>query len=253
MNKHIVAVDIGNTNTDIGLIDKDSLTCLKRSSCPSDHNSITIIKEIEKFYHDHSIEKGTSVIICSVVELSQESVESALSTVGIGNVIFFKYHGNFPFQINYKKPESLGSDRIANCLFGLQKYPQENLIIIDVGTAVTVDVLTAKQEFLGGFIFTGLKTQLNSLHNNTSKLPYLEYSIDTISIPPDSTQDAMVSGTNFSVTGGISFIVKQIIQSTKKDFKILSCGGGWKSIENMIDFKYKFIESLTLVGVGLFE
>jgi type III pantothenate kinase len=249
-NRYTIAVDIGNTNTDIGLIDLDTITCLKKSSCPSDN---TNAHRIIKFFNDNAIEKETPVRICSVVSSLRESIESTLSSGNLGSVTFLRYHKNLPIKINYRKPESLGIDRIANCLFGVKKYPDENLIIIDIGTAVTVDVLTEKREFLGGYIFPGPETQLKSLHKGTFQLPHLEYSIGSVSIPPDSTRDAMIGGTGFSVAGGISFIISKIIQQTGKDYRILSCGGGWKSIENLIEIEYTFIKNLTLIGIGLYE
>lgn len=253
MNSYIIAVDIGNTNTDIGLIDPIQATCLKRCSYLSDDTDYVIKRKIGVFYDKNGIDKEVPVIVCSVVQQSLDKVKRVFFSRFGREVSLFKYHKNLPLHVHYKKPELLGADRIANCLYGLRKFPGENIIIIDVGTAVTVDVLTAKGEFQGGYIFPGPKTQLQSLHLNTSQLPRLDLLLDSISTPPDSTEDAMAGGACYAVAGALSFIVQKIIHEVKIEYKILSCGGGWRFIENLIDFDYTFNRDITLIGVALFE
>lgn len=254
MDAKLIAIDIGNTNTDLGLIDIQALTSINRYSLQSSINTESIIACIERIKTENRITGPLTIKLCSVEKSTRKNVVTAISSMSDNiSISCVRYHKNLPLQINYKSPESLGADRIANSLYGLKKFPGENLIIIDTGTAVTIDLLFANGEFAGGFILPGTTAQLSSLHNNTSGLPYIECATSIGHFLPNSTQSGMISGVCYGVAGGISFIVKKLLKEFPDSSRILSCGGAWKTIENFIDFEYNFIPDLTLVGVGLFE
>jgi type III pantothenate kinase len=95
-----------------------------------------------------------------------------------------KYFGIEPFvlqagvktglKIRYRNPAEVGPDRIANAIAATQLYPEQNLIIVDFGTATTVDVVRAGREYLGGIILPGLRISMEALEKNTARLPTVE-------------------------------------------------------------------------------
>ncbi len=257
MNPFVIAVDIGNTNIAIGLVDTKQLCCLQKetfSLTPSiKHNSDNIISAIEHLCNDQGIVEPVDLKICSVVSFSYDLLLYNLSMVTqINRTRFIRYSETLPFGVQYKNPDHLGTDRIANCLYGFYKYPNENIILIDIGTATTIDILTEEKVFIGGYILPGPQTQLESLHKETSNLPLLDVKRETLIYPPDSTAMAIKSGIYHSVAGGISFIVAKIEEEEQKKFRILASGGGWKSVEPLIRFPFEYDEYLTLVGTGLY-
>jgi type III pantothenate kinase len=247
-------MDIGNTSTSVGLVDREKLVCIESCSFPSKNSVEQIVSAINKIQANYQGSTLYPVKICSVVRSVQSDLNTALSTISSSNsVSFVKYHEKLPVKISYDNPEILGADRIANLLYGVTKYPDENIIIIDAGTAITIDMISSDREFVGGFILPGITTQLNSLHTATSGLPLIEYDTITGSFPPNSTQSAILSGVCYEIGGGISFIIERLRKKFPDNKRIIACGGAWEAIRKFIDFEYRFIPEITLVGAGLYE
>ncbi len=99
----------------------------------------------------------------------------------------------FPFTSSYSTPETLGEDRVALVAAALKNFPQQNCLIIDAGTCITYDLITAEKNYLGGAISPGLTIRFKSLHHFTGKLPQVE-----AKEPPflwgDSTETSIQAG-----------------------------------------------------------
>lgn len=254
MANNIIAIDIGNTNTSVGLVDTEKLLCKKSYTFHSNNVIENILNTFKQIQGEYPTLDLFTIKICTVIRSIQQDLDRALSNSSYINKVFFvKYHKNLPVNIRYENPDTLGADRIANLLYSLKKYRKENVIIIDAGTAITIDILSSEKEFVGGFILPGVMTQMNSLHENTSELPLVDYDADLVTFPPSSTQSAIVSGVYYEIAGGISFIIEQLRRKYPDNKRILTCGGTWKAIGNFIDFEFDFIPETTLIGAGLYE
>ena len=254
MAKNIIAIDIGNTNTSVGLVDTEKLFCKKSYTFNSDTVVEKVLNSIKQIQAEYPTVDLFAVKICTVIRSIQRDLERALSRISyIDMVSFVGYHKNLPIKIHYENPGTLGTDRIANLLYSFIKYQKENVIIIDAGTAITIDMLTSGKEFVGGFILPGVMTQLNSLHDNTSELPLVDSDTNLVSFPPNSTQSAILSGIYYEIAGGISFIIEQLRRKYPDNKRILTCGGTWKAIGNFIDVEFECIPEMTLIGAGLYE
>lgn len=254
MNKSVITINIGNTNTSVGLVDIEKLSCIKNYTFPSKDIIENIVRIIKQIQNNFQSLKPFPVKICTVIRSIQKDLHATLSsTPDIDRIIFVKYHESLPVKISYDNPDILGTDRIANLLYSLTKYPKENVIIIDAGTAITIDMISSNMEFVGGFILPGIITQLNSLYENTSELPLIKYDTITGSFPPNSTQSAIVSGVSYEIGGGVSFIIEKLRKKFPDTRRILTCGGTWRAIESFVDFEYLLIPDITLIGVGLYE
>ena len=80
-------------------------------------------------------------------------------------------------NIKYKNPNEVGADRIANAIGAVHAFPKKNIIIVDMGTATTVCVMTKKRDYLGGVILPGMRLGMESLKTHTAKL--MEVDIET--------------------------------------------------------------------------
>lgn len=247
----VFAVDIGNTRTSIALIDCSTYTCIKKTALPS-NNVIELINTI--FLElTLSLELPCSVKISSVIIDLAEQTSSILSKLDkVYNISIINHAGLLPFKIDYDNPQNLGSDRIADALYASHFYPDKNVIIVDAGTAVTVDFLSKDKIFKGGVIFPGLKLQLESLALKTSQLPHLKSERISEFKIPNSTFDAINIGTLFSIAGGIEKSIENI-KSRFQDVTIICTGGNWDMIKNQINHNVSHIEDLTLLGISLFE
>lgn len=250
MDSFVCAIDIGNTNTAVGIINCDDCACVKRIEIPSAQCVQTITVTVKNLLAEFQITGSLPIKISTVIRSVKDAVTHALS--GLGPLSWVTCRPDFPVTITYDKPELLGTDRIANCLYCIKKYPETNCIIISAGTAVTVDLLSSAREFKGGFILPGIELQLQNLHRNTAELPIVDHHTDSNEFPPRSTQSAMAQGVFYSVTGGISSIINKVRSEYPAYTTILACGGAWPAIERAFDFQYRYIPDMTLVGVGLY-
>jgi len=254
MDKYIIAINIGNSNTSAALIDTDTLDCIMKYTIPSSDNSERIVDMVEKIIFSTDYIDNLVIKVCCVSQLDTYKLSFLLSSISrVKEVIFVKYHDQLPFEIKYENVNSLGKDRIAACLYAVEKFSGENCIIIDAGTAVTLNLLTAERQFIGGFILPGIAMQLQSLHEKTAQLPNTDFCREYISLHPQSTQAAMISGVAYSVAGAMSFIVENCRKKLFHNCRVLATGGGLEYIKDIIPFNYIYIKDLTLTGIALYR
>ena len=140
-------------------------------------------------------------------------------------------HLKLPFTNQYKS-ESLGEDRVALVSAGLNLYPDKDLLIIDVGTCITYDLVSSNKEYIGGSISPGFKLRYYSLHDYTSSLPKLDFKpID--SLIGESTEEHIHAGIFNSVIGEINYnIVKH--RADLPNIEVIISGGGANFLLNKI-------------------
>lgn len=122
----------------------------------------------------------------------------------------------FPFAISYATPETLGLDRVAAIAGAQASFPASNVLVIDLGTAITFDLLTADGVFAGGNISPGMRIRFESLHRFTDQLPLVSPD-ERMWEPGKSTSEALQAG----VQSGILFEVMGYINSLKNKYNEL--------------------------------
>lgn len=101
-----------------------------------------------------------------------------------------------PLHLNYKTPQTLGADRIADACGAIALHPGEPCLIIDAGTCITVDFIDAKGTYHGGAILPGLEMSLQALHEFTAKLPLVDISnVTKAPVLGRSTEESILAGT----------------------------------------------------------
>jgi len=163
------------------------------------------------------------------------------------NLIIFDYDNLKIPIVNKYKTKTLGKDRLANAIAANSIYFAQNVLIVDFGTAITYDLVTENNEYIGGNISPGVRTRFKALNTFTSNLPLIEPK-ETDILLADNTNDAILCG----VMRGIEFEVQQyidILDTKYKKLKIIFTGGDAnlfvKKIKNTI-----FAEP-NLVAIGL--
>ncbi|MES2309536.1 MAG: type III pantothenate kinase [Verrucomicrobiota bacterium] len=152
--------------------------------------------------------------------------------------------------IDYPKPAQIGADRIANAIAAQHLYGTP-AIVIDFGTAVTFDVVTAEGAYAGGVIAPGLNAMTQYLHEKTALLPAIQIQKPKRAIGK-STKEAMLSGTVFGYRG----LVKEILLHLKKELKgtprVIATGGQALVVTQGLSEIKKVNPLLTLEGLRLF-
>ena len=175
-------VDVGNSSAKIALFDGDTLIeqlCVSHEALPE------TIK-------GKSQDAGTcQAIISSVIPLDK-AVESALSALPYP-CLHMSAQLKMPFSIAYQTPETLGPDRLAAVAEAYAQHPGRNLLVIDAGTAITYDIVTADGTYQGGQISPGINMRLKALNHFTGKLPLVSKEGERVAIG-NTTETAIREG-----------------------------------------------------------
>jgi type III pantothenate kinase len=228
-------VDIGNTNTKLAVYkdhQKVSVSRINEISC----------EELEKELSGYKIKRA---IVSSVRDLPPFVTD--LFITNIPNVHFLSYKSKLPFKIEYETPETLGTDRIAAVAGAYRLFGENDVLIIDAGTAITFDFLIDKQ-FKGGNISPGLDLRLKALHNFTGKLPLIEKSFDFL-FPGRNTTHAILAG----VISGVTFEINEYIRTFKKgkkNTKVIITGGDSGFLKENLSHKTIHLPDIVIDGLN---
>ena len=128
-----------------------------------------------------------------------------------------------PIGMEYKTPETLGKDRIAAAVGAWDRFRDSNLLVIDAGTALTMDLVSEEGRFLGGNISPGMRMRFKALHEYTRQLPLVE-PLDEVPIIGKTTEEAIRAG----VIRGMVYEVDNYINSLKNKYnglRVIITGG----------------------------
>lgn len=148
----------------------------------------------------------------------------------------------------YETPETLGKDRLAAAVGANELFPDRNLLIIDAGTAITFDLVSEKNQFIGGNISPGLEMRFKALNQFTGKLPLVSYSNEFQSIGTN-TIDAIRAG----VQNGILFEIAQTIDLFNRNYQnlqIIMTGGDSIFFDKKLNYSIFVHFNLTLIGLN---
>jgi type III pantothenate kinase len=159
-----------------------------------------------------------------------------------------RYDMPLPIRIGYKTPETLGNDRIAAAAGAAALLPGRNVLAIDAGTALTIDLVTADGLFLGGNISPGMKMRFTALHQNTYRLPEISQQ-EEIPVIGQSTTEAILAG----VVNGIAYEIDNSINSLKNkynDLAVIMTGGDARYLSRLLKNTIFVEENLVLSGLN---
>lgn len=207
----ILTLDVGNSQIFGGVFQNGELTIrFRKPSRPptsSDELGLFLRGVLRENGGDPS--RVQQIAFCSVVPDVIYSLRSCCR----------KYFGLDPFilqagvktglKIRYRNPLEVGPDRIANAIAATHLYPDRNLIIIDFGTATTLDVVRAGRDFLGGIILPGLRISMEALEKNTARLPNVEI-VPSTELVGRSTVECIQSGLYFGNRAAVAGLTREI-------------------------------------------
>jgi type III pantothenate kinase len=143
--------------------------------------------------------------VSTVVPSWKDACGEALASAGVEKVVFASSTSDWPFTIDLETPETVGADRLCAAA-GAFAAGTEDAVIVDAGSAVTVDILRGGV-FLGGAIMPGLAMMLRSLSEETAALPGLAPGADLPGLPGRDTESAIRAGTAGAFIGGIERLI----------------------------------------------
>ena len=248
----LLAVDVGNTNIVMGVFDNASLAGSWRLRS---QRSLTE-DEIHVFLYNVFLKNGltygdvSGVVASCVVPSLSVSLEKFCE----------KYLGRSPYWVDASSvpdmpllvddPHSVGADRIVNAVAAFHKY-RSSLIVVDFGTATTVDSISESGAYLGGTISPGLKISSDALFQKTSLLPRME----RFALPDSVIAKNTISSINAGIIYGYAGLVDGIVRRAKKEMgahpKVIATGGLASLIAEVAETIGRVEPNLTLEGLWI--
>ncbi|ULC59136.1 type III pantothenate kinase [Flaviramulus sp. BrNp1-15] len=214
-------IDVGNSFVKLAVFKGGELEHKKTVDIDSILEYVNDLKEEYK-----GIEKA---IISSVGEVKKRDIK-AISK--LFDLLILNHDTKLPFVNLYNTPKTLGVDRIALVCASVNKFPENNVLIIDAGSCITYDFVNSKNEYLGGAISPGLRMRYKALNTFTANLPLLE-----TEKPNDITGKSTKESINSGVVYGILNEIDGVIEGYKlkyPDLTVILTGGDAKFLSKQL-------------------
>lgn len=249
----LLAVDIGNTHTVIGLYEGETLICHWRVRTVPTNTADELAATIHGLFTLKHISSDdiSNMIMASVVP----PIQAAWRSLAMNLFSFepMEISGIFDtgLTILTDNPDEVGDDRIVNSVAAFDKY-NSALIIVDFGTAITFDVVNRLGEYQGGIIAPGLSISLDALSLRTAKLPKVDISTPPLQAIGTNTIDAIKSGIMFGYGGLVEELLHRIKEEMKPEIPTVIATGGMAAIIAPYAPSIEAVEPmLTLEGLRL--
>jgi type III pantothenate kinase len=223
-----LCLDIGNSHLYGGLFDGEALQVRFRKislrGASSDELGVFFRQVVRENGHQPS--DINAVGFCSVVPDLNHSLVNACRKYFDLEPFVLRAGVKTGLKIRYKNPTEVGADRIAGAVGAVARYPEHDVIIVDLGTATTIEAVSAQREYLGGAIVPGILVSMNALEQNTARLPKVEI------VRPEqtcgrSTVESIQSGLYWGHAGMIREIRDRLVRECfdGRDAVVVGTGG----------------------------
>lgn len=247
----LLVVDVGNTNTVLGLFDGDQLVHDWRIRTVVDHTVDEYGMLIYNLYKTSRISsrKIQDIIISCVVPPMLNILEPLCQKYFNLKPLIVGPGVKTGMPIYYDNPKEVGADRIVNAVAGYEKY-KKDLIIVDFGTATTFDYVSEKGEYMGGCISPGIMISSDALFERAAKLPRVELSKPK-SIVAKDTVSSMQAGIMYGYAGLVDGICDRMKAEVKSNPLVVATGGLAKIVAPETKSIDVVDEMLTLEGLRI--
>ncbi len=236
----IICADIGNTSIKLARVDRRRIVAVQRiSSSASSREMMRAVKRL-------AVRDMTHAAIASVRPASTDGMRRAVQDVLGCPTLVVTHRARLPIEIATRRPARVGVDRIcAAC--GALPGRALNAIVVDAGSAITVD-LVLDRTLRGGLIIPGPQLMLSALHRFTAQLPDLRMDDPTGRI--DDTAPAMQTGAEIGAAGAILEGVRFLERRAKKRITVWLTGGHTELLSPHLPTTWRRSPHLTLLGLA---
>ena len=223
----LLVVDVGNTQTHFGVFRKGTTTI-------AEHWRFATVRESTRDEIGAALSNllglrglkfadiEASIISSTVPQLSEQWTEMSDLYLGHGMLVVGpSIRTGMPIRMD--NPREVGADRLVNAVAAYDRV-RDTCVVVDFGTAITYDVVSAAGEYLGGIITPGAEISIDALYERAAKLPKVELATPR-SLIGKSTVDAIRSGIVFGFAGQVDGIVGRLREELGSHTKVLATGG----------------------------
>lgn len=205
-------IDIGNTLAKLFVFEENTIIYSTKIKTESLYNISELLNKFDKF---------DNAIISSVADIPDNLLVQIQQQVSKWFIL--DQTTKLPVKNLYKTPETLGKDRLAAIVGAYNIFPNQNVLVVDAGTALTFDFINLNAEYVGGNISPGLNMRYSALNYFTKKLPLLNIS-DQFAFIGQNTSEAIIAG----VQNGILFEINGYVEKFGNNYhnlKVILTGG----------------------------
>ena len=247
----LLTVDIGNTNVTIGVFQDDRLQATWRMETDinqmGDEYAATMLTLLQ--HHGIKVSDIAESAMCSVVAPLLGTFEDLLKRYFKTVPVTVKPGVKTGVKIVYPNPREVGADRIVNCAAAHHLY-KGPVIVVDMGTGTTFDIVSKDGEFVGGVIAPGIAIAAQALYTRTSALPRVELVAPERAIGT-TTVGAMQSGIVFGYIGLVEGLIRRVQAELPEKAIVVATGGYANLIANGTRLIDEVNPDITLVGLRL--
>lgn len=267
-NRLFIAVDIGNARIKLGLFAGDSCKAATSGRVPSKGlpepartlpllGDVPELDQIAPWLADEA-NRELAWWIASVNRPATTRLIDWLGQHRPKDRVTLLASGDLPLEVRLERPDMVGIDRLVDAV-AVNRLRQSGrpAVIVDVGTAITVDLVSADGSFLGGAILPGIQMSAQALHDYTDLLPLVDAA--ELALPPPAlgmtTESAMRSGLFWGAVGAIRELTEQLWKDATSGRaeppQIFLTGGAGVSVAELLGPDARYLPNLTLAGIAL--
>ncbi len=220
----LIAIDAGNTHTVVGLFAGDELVdhwrIATNASRTSDEHALLVAQFLDQ--HDADFDAITGLVVSSTVPRLTAVLRTLAERYLRVTPVILEPGTRSGLNILYENPRQVGPDRIANAVAAFDRYGGPT-IMVDFGTATTVDAISAKGEYLGGAILPGIEISLDALFARAAALSWVEL-VKPRRVIGKTTAESVQSGVLYGFASAVDGLVTRF-QSELGPCTVVSTGG----------------------------
>jgi type III pantothenate kinase len=247
----ILAIDIGNTHTVIGIFNGNKLLGDWRVTSFVTRTEDETGMLIKQFCADAGVplKKITSIGISSVVPNLTDVCERMARKYFMIEPIIISADLDLGITVKYDDPRSVGADRLCNAVAGFAKY-KGPVVIVDFGTATTFDVVSKNGEYLGGVITAGVETTATELHRRAARLPKVDLKFPD-KVIGTNTVESMQAGILYGALDSMETMIRRISKELDDYPTVVATGGFSEMMKQQSKVINKYDPTLVLDGIKL--
>lgn len=247
----LLALDAGNTNITIGAFEDRVLTGHWRLRTVLDQTADEWGVLVRNLFSLSSLklEDVDGIIIASVVPPLDTTMATMAERYFHTKAMFVTPATDTGLKISYDNPAEVGADRVVNGVAAFQKYGGP-CVVVDLGTAITFDAVSASGRYLGGIICPGVGIAVEGLFAKTARLPLVDFR-EPEKLIGTNTVGSMQSGLYYGAIGMIDGILERLTEALGPETRAIATGGQAHLIVRGSRYLKEIDEDLTLYGLQM--